>query len=537
MKQNPGIRLSSFILIQVLFNTILGIFFSRKKFWPSIDVLAPLEAYKRSDEIYFKDLFVSSSLEISGRTPFISIMRTVDFVFPGNSQLALSVISSLTIAFASSLLFLAIISSKNANNFQRTTIIPKFYLIAYLVYITGVHWATKLPYGDSLYLAGFGPFSGPWATPEYLAVVLNCTAFIYLNTSTSANRLAGKVTVFILLLSATIIHPASTFFLSLLILTAKYFFKTLSKNVLILYLSSLFISVAFLILVFLQESSSLSSEDFVEIYSVFRHPHHYLPSEYLSKFNVGFYFIAFIFGFFLCRKSPNSKRIVSFFFLLVLAANFLQYIVVELYPTQILSALGPSRINNYILIALWSILATNIEDWSDYWNPPGKSSYQNLMTIPRVLTSWVVLFVLLFSSSTYVNSDLKGFRSQIEAELEQLQIEKGDLVIVDSSISTEGWREFGYVNVWFDFYFMFNISGIKTYRERWLASCGEVGIGDCKNSLFEGDSKALIELMMKNGIGKIVSGVELDEKFLRGNFKLLGTYEMNWSYGLIDFQM
>ena len=117
-------------------------------------------------------------------------------------------------------------------------------------------------------------------------------------------------------------------------------------------------------------------------------------------------------------------------------------------------------------------------------------------------------------------------------EVQTLKLEPGDLVLFDSNIATEGFREFAEINIWLDSYFMFNFKGIEIYRERWLLSCGLKPIGSCQDLFTHGNTQDLFNFVRRSGIQKIVTSAPLENLLIQENFSLLGYSGGKWSYGL-----
>lgn len=515
----------------MLFSGVIGYFTGRDKFWGGIDLLAPVEERSRLSRELTQDLFTKSSLETSGRTPYINFIKIFDSIIPGDVFVAMSLLSSITLTLAPTLLFLMLYFTSHCTYNPMKTTISSHVLLSFFIFIFGVNVLTRLPYTPSIYLAGFGPLASPWAAPEYLSIVLNCFAMLLLSLPRILAKTSLRIMAFLLILVGTLIHPVSSFFLILIILTFKTFFKTLRIDFLVTTLSSLCIGYLVLTLMFLSQHNPLTSPQFIQIYAELRHPHHFVPSEYLSASNVLFHLIVFLFSFFICPKSNRVIRVlILWLFSYMVFFNFMQYVSVELFKIQFLAAFGPSRINTYTLTALFVlvvlsrvVLVKEVEDLER--NIQNSKPSRTLFP----LTSGSFLLILLCVWG-YISSDYKEFKKQTQIETFALGISQGDKVIVDSAVETMGWREFSQINIWFDYYFMFESAGIAEYRERWLVSCGPVSLSFCENRLFRGNSEALEKVMNANSIEKLVASKPLPMSFSEEKFKFLGQTNNKWSY-------
>jgi hypothetical protein len=152
--------------------------------------------------------------------------------------------------------------------------IPSVFFLAYLVYAFGSIFVPKLPYGSSIFMAGFGPTVSPWSTPEVFSMVLSGSGVIALKFANRHDSRLNNIFVVFLLLSATLIHPSSSFFFLLIIVVIGISLKTISQRQLFMVSSALIIAVTILGVIFMGDSTALSSPEFVEIYSRLRHPHY-----------------------------------------------------------------------------------------------------------------------------------------------------------------------------------------------------------------------------------------------------------------------
>jgi hypothetical protein len=382
-------------------------------------------------------------------------------------------------------------------------------------------------------MAGYGPTVSPWSTPEFLSMALNGSGIVLLNTNSWRRRRITKIYVFILLFLATLIHPASSFFFLMIIILAGISFKTIYRNE--IYLIGCALLTPFIILAFVsgRQTNTLNSAEFVEIYAKLRHPHHFVPSDYLNQFNVLTYLLAFLVSFTLCRKSLAHRNLTVGLFVFFLISNFGQFFFVEILPVRFIAAFGPSRINSYVLISYFVIIAHYLLLNFSLFESLNKTQFKSPFVINNKI--YISLIVLLFCFSTnFVYQDYRDLKNHILKEVQTLKLDPGDLVLFDSNIATEGFREFAEINIWLDSYFMFNFKGIGVYRERWLQSCGPQPIGSCQDLFITGDTQNLYNFVRRSGVQKIVTSFPLDNLLIQENLFPLGYSRGKWSYGLKD---
>lgn len=530
MENSKSISLSIFILLQIIVSSILGFMFSRNDFWPGIDAIAPVQNMNSSSSQYSTDLFVSSTSNISGRTPYNLVLKILDYLLPGNTEFALSALSALTITSSTSLIFLALLTTIIKRTGTTTHLVPSAFFIAYLVFLFGSLVTPLLPYGHSIYMAGYGPEASPWSTPEYLSMTSGGLGIVLLNTN-ALRKKNIKMFVYSLLSLATLIHPTSSFFFLFIVALFGLSFKTFNRNEIYIISRAFFTSFFILAFMLAGQANVLSPAEFVEIYAKFRHPHHFVPSNYLNIGNILMYLSAFLLALILCRKSRPHRILTVSLFLLIFISNVGQFVFVEVFPVQLIAAFGPSRISSYALISYYVIIIHFIITNIGLPKIIEKKRTKIPFVINRKVMSCLILLTFGFSTS-YVYQDYVHLKERILNQAHSLKLKPGDLILVDSKVSTQGFREFAQVNIWFDFYFMFDLKGIEIYRERWIQSCGPVPISNCQDLLTNVNVRDLSNFMEKNGVKKIVLSAPLDISLIQNNFNFLGYSEDKWSYEL-----
>ena len=168
--------------------------------------------------------------------------------------------------------------------------------------------------------------------------------------------------VAILIFLSTLVHP--TVGLCSFAFLAILNFKSVTKLPIILSAISCF-SALILILILFQVENTLSTKELFEYYVVFRHPHHYLVSEFAGwrgLWELSFSFISIsmlCLGLFFMSKKDKDTAILSFLFTFsYISCVLIQYLFVELIPTRIFILLGIIRFSVFgywMLSILFSI--------------------------------------------------------------------------------------------------------------------------------------------------------------------------------------
>lgn len=519
-----NLKIRTYLALHAVFSTLLHYRFGRNTFWPGIDVLAPAQQnYVNPKYGSTSDLFVDSSLQISGRTPYITFVSALDFLLPSDSVAAISILSGFTVCFASSLLILAFYSSSIKRSLSRLTLVPLTMVILSLVPIFSYPYWSEI---SSIYVAGYGPFIFSWTTPEFFAIMVASGAISLLNVSKNDPSKVFKILIVFLLSFSLIIHPSSILFLLLLIITFKAILKTLELLDVKVILLTILVSSSVLVPMFLVQSDLLSSREFVQIYANFRHPHHFLVSQYLSLQSIGIYLMLMLFTIILTRKSPRLSLLIAIICLYSIVFNLVQYLSTEIYPQKTIAAFGPSRINVYILTSLYLVLVIYLSNRNHIKQNNLQESHVCKEKGTGIWSSALVLLMIgtsVIASGLSVKSDYDNLRLQTKDKMIALDLQPGDLILPNPFvINTLGWREFGGVSIWLDRYFNFNLNGVTEYRKRWLDICGEVDLTLC--DLSELSNESLFEYMINNSINKLVVDQPLLVDEAGAKFSLVGQY-------------
>jgi hypothetical protein len=204
--------------------------------------------------------------------------------------------------------------------------------------------------------------------------------------------------------------------------------------------------------------------------------------------------------------------------------NFCQFIFTELIPNKLIASFGPSRINTYILLSAYIVFVLNLS--RNF--PSNETLFSKKLQSKFQLKKYKLLAIFFLISSLVVpintiNSDYHNLGISVKRKLQHLNLNKGDLVLINPVVvDTIGWREFGKISIWFDYYFMFNLGGIKEYRKRWLDLCPGKVVSECDLNYLMQDHSKFVTFMQANKISKLVVRNYLTKHQMGSKFSLAG---------------
>jgi hypothetical protein len=123
----------------------------------------------------------------------------------------------------------------------------------------------------------------------------------------------------------------------------------------------------------------------------------------------------------------------------------------------------------------------------------------------------IILFLITFLVSSYINivGSFNSQKNDVTRVLSEIEVISSDNVLVDfKSVDTLGWREFGGVRIWLDWYFVFSEQAILEYGKRWEMLCGKNIIINCNYDLFKKNPSELVDFLSRNKIDKIIISKE-----------------------------
>ena len=159
-----------------------------------------------------------------------------------------------------------------------------------------------------------------------------------------------------LLICSLLIHPTVGLSVAIVEGIALFLFsrwKQLTVLAILVVLSLGFILITF------NQSSSLTTSEFVNIYAFQRHPHHYIPSKFSSllpliSWQFAFGTVVSILSasmiYLRITSSNKAAKLILFFLLFYMSSLLMQYLGVEVFPIKSVATLGPSR---FLLWGYW----------------------------------------------------------------------------------------------------------------------------------------------------------------------------------------
>jgi hypothetical protein len=520
-----------FLSIQAILSSVVGFFYGRSRFWPGIDALPVLEKSEiKNHDFLISDLFTVSSSQKSGRSPYLFFLKTISTFFGLTPVECISLLSAFTICFATSLVLLVFFFSGCISPSRERLLLSPLQVLLLSIPTATFPRVFLIP---GITLSGYDPFVVPWVRPEMIAIVLVSAALIIIRRSLTQFSLIHFAIATVLVFLGCLIHPSVTLFYFLMwaILKTSQNSRAWFGNFVLL----VPIALSFLVLriFFYSSPPDFSSENFVDIYANWRHPHHFWPSYYLTLNNVLLVSVLILIVYSAARLSKQSRfrNLWMVFSLWFIGTNLLQYIASEALTNSLLTLLGPSRGNLFFLLALYAvtvqIISSSISERIKVKNSViGLQRKQNI----GVVSFGVVLTILVSSLSVlgsyeYVKYDFRKYAKEVKHVTAELNLGTQDLVLVDPvSIDTTGWREFSGIQIYIDSYFMFDLKSIQTYRTRWIEICGQSRLSHCEYSLKKMDEDRLECFLKTRNISKIVFDRRNDvfeiEKY--SSFKSLG---------------
>ena len=169
----------------------------------------------------------------------------------------------------------------------------------------------------------------------------------------------SKISLIFFTLS-TLIHPVigiSNYFIKIILcLDRKIIFKPFLKKELFFFIISVCIPI--LLIGFIWNENIINVSEFIKIYIVERHPHHYLVSYYFNYFSL----ITLVFILILLVINFKKNKELLFFSIIIFFSislpTLIQFIFVEIIPIKLFAKLGVNRfgIFTYMLILIFTVI-------------------------------------------------------------------------------------------------------------------------------------------------------------------------------------
>lgn len=493
------------------------------KFWPGIDAISPIKTILKINDSNFAELdfFTISTDGKSGRAPFNNIVAAISHFSNLNIEATMSVLSSFCIIALNPLLIIAFYLSLKSekSNFKLKEI------LALVGFVCIIQYSSKFP----IHIAGYGVEYAPWISPQNLAEILCAIVFILIRTSRTKNTLYLLLPLQIL---AILVHPTSAILMTLILIAIS--FQGRNPKTLIFFLSTTFIGLLIL-RIFFYSPPSLNSLNMRDLYVTWRHPWHMSPTYILEhdahSILIQVCILMLITSIAIKRKKYNQLRVLSFVTTIVLACFIFQIVFVEVLPITLVILFGPSRVFAFTPFLLLAFLIYLLCD-SEIRNPEPVNSYKKKHTHNLLTACFSMLFVILISTNIY--GEYKKFHDSTLQTKNSLNLESNQLVLIDPTIDTIGWREFMEVPIYFDGYFPFNPSVAAEYGRRWVEVCGRTALDSCDFSNKLISKGTLIRIMKDRKIDIIVVKFSNHSLDTFSEFRKIGESTALKSYVLVN---
>jgi len=250
-----------------------------------------------------------------------------------------------------------------------------------------------------------------------------------------------------------------------------------------------------------------------------------IPTYFFSKIFLTYFLIALAI-IIICRvtlKLGKPFRHALSLLLYVLVLLFLQYWFVEKKSELIFSQLSLTR--GFVFIGfvfcvffywIYEDVYTKFKETTLIQNRKFELS-GNVLIFPLNIFMALVLFLAASNIKLGIESSFSTLQQQVRTQFTALGIAKGDVILLDPvSVDSSGWREYGFVNIWMDSYFPFDMESVSKYRDRWLQLCGDRPMVSCQYLTNQYTDKDFEAFMEKNGIDVLVRGTNSSELFPHG---------------------
>jgi hypothetical protein len=326
--------------------------------WPASDNL-PGVCRLLDPTCLTNDFFTNASSGITPRLPYIYFLSEITRIVDNGIGGGVAVVKACLLVFfpiVISLLLFASVKTHTEDKIGKQWVVsPVDVVIAVSAPLFVFFLQSKT--GASLSVAWWVPLYFD-ATPHNVSLLLTIFGFLTLWLGVKG---LGAVFIF----SAAILHPAISLFSSLFacILLCKFKFFQEDAKFLLIGLGATLLG-AVLIKIFFDIGGVMSAEDFVKIYAFEAHPSHYIPSQFgsLGKMPWMRSFLIVSLGLLtatiiLYKLKSTAWKNALLALLAYSGAVAVQFLFVEVMPTKLIAALGPSR---FTMFGPWFLFIFNI---------------------------------------------------------------------------------------------------------------------------------------------------------------------------------
>lgn len=458
--------------------------------WPSLNIISSL---LKINNVFGNDLYTNSLLN----TPLRITINIFSKVLPETHLELISAYSifslliksllPITLIFLSTVITTLIVKEiNNGKNFNIKHHFTFLFFIGNLIfYISNQSELLKDIF--------FGTPIAEWGFPTALATSRGISLFISLLSVNIAfllklfrpryNELSKSLLIilFIINLTASIIHPISPLFSLLIVFILNIILNEtliISSKLFLVYFASWISGV--ILISFLYPQGIIDNLDLFRIYIENNHASHYLPSYYIKeilKWKL-LIFNCFISIFFIIFQNKNhfTKKIFTNLLISNIAIltifNFSQYFLVEMQKNPLFIKLGLTFLNisyNFIyFISILLFIVLNIfrdkRLLSNIFEIGLIKSYKGLKLIDLFLLS-LTIFTLILTTNIYESNLVKIKESTTYItgnKIQSLNIDNSEFIIDTKLVKDlKHPRELGLIKVFSDNYFHFNIESLK----------------------------------------------------------------------------
>lgn len=523
-KSQKKLSLPQLVLLNSLASTLVfSHIYKKLATWPMLDIISYMDKFQGNGVSYTSsDLFINSQLDESGRGPFVFLSYIVTTVTQITPEKYLALGSAILIAFGPIVVLIALIQT-------RKDVLPNkkaFTILDAIVLATMQYFLAH--YGPRLALAGYSSYRFTQGlVAETLSIFLTATAIIgFINTEKRLVRLSNSVILF----AAILLHPPASVLFLVLWIILKFAHKNY-RNIafpMIPLLLALFVEI----FIIRNHKNTLTGFQFTQIYANLRHPHHLWPSYFISKIFLTYFLIAILILILLriLLRIGTAFRGPALLTTYVLVILVVQYLLVEKESLLLVSQFSITRGFVYIGFCfcvffywVYEDIFLKIAKSKEIYLPEVRQTGKPIARIFTVVLA-IFLFLNTYDISSNVESEFVSLQERVQSELNGLGIMKGDMVILDlHAVDSSGWREYGYVNIWLDSYFPFDMVSIAEYRNRWLQFCGKERMESCMFLTNSMTNSEFDLFMMNNHITVLVRG-KADSKFSSHGWLSTGTF-------------
>jgi hypothetical protein len=502
------INLYQVIVANGIASLIVFYFLSIKiSLWPMIESVPSLQKLNNTGVTFTsRDYLINSDLEHSGRFPFLFASHVFSNLLNLTPEQYLSLGTALIIPFGPILVLITLIETR-----KRSTVgSERFTILDCLVLCLMQYFLAH--YGPRLALAGYSSYRFPHGfTAETLSIVMVSISLLGL---TNTKKNVFKVIFQSILFISILIHPAVG--VTYLLLWAILKVCNMNFQQILMPFFPLILAAGFELYLSGRDSNVMSGNEFTQIWSKLRVPHHMIPTYFLSETFITYFVIGLMTVIFsrlilrLAHPFKHALTLASFVSMILL----IQYVFVEKKSVFVFSQLSLTR--GFVFIG-FSFCAFFYWIYKDLFSKININTYPHLKKSGnrkrslglglKVLIPISLIFGVLDIKSES-ESTFSSLRKQVETEQRLLGIKKGDLIFLDPvSVDSSGWREYGFVNIWLDSYFPFDLKSVEKYRERWLQLCGNKPMESCEFLTNRMSDRDFLAMMEQNEIDVIIRGI------------------------------